>query len=443
MTDIARSQPRPGRLRSILPPPNPRRWSTEIEFLEEIPAELAIALWRMLRRTRLWAAVPPSARKNLALPDASAAGERLAAACAHAPRLLEAFGTFALLGREPDAVTAHQLAQACSRVQMWAEERASFDIAALFAEAAATADPDTPARAFDAGRLCRRADHHGRAAAWYLRAFSLAVRQKSDPDVIKALLGYGNLMKDLGHNEEARVYYERVARRAAGSGRRRQAAEAHHSLLTLAAEAGMYPAACRHVRKAIDNYPIYHPFIPYLVHDFAYVLLQNRHFSFAFSLLSRLVSIIEDQDALAIVHASLARAAGGMRDVRRFREAEKSTLLIFEHHQDYAPSVYNCLAEGAWALGELTQAEVYAAAALNIARIRKDDPATVIAGNILSSVVDGTAPLSEIEPADRKRLDSLVHRLMARLRTWGAASRNAQSATPHAGVGPVTSSEAA
>jgi len=122
MTDIARSQPRPGRLRSILPPPNPRRWAAEIEFLEEIPPELAIALWRMLRRTRLWAAVPPPARKNLALPDAGAAGERLAAACAHAPKLLEAFGTFALLGREPEAVTGSQIASACRHVQAWAEE---------------------------------------------------------------------------------------------------------------------------------------------------------------------------------------------------------------------------------------------------------------------------------------------------------------------------------
>ncbi|HEU0077708.1 MAG TPA: hypothetical protein VFQ76_08690 [Longimicrobiaceae bacterium] len=387
--------------------------------------------------------MPPPARKNLALPDAAAAGERLAAACAYAPRLLEAFGTFALLGREPEAVTGSQLASACRHVQVWAEERVSFDIAALFAEAAATADPDAPSRAFDAGRLCRRSDHHGRAAAWYLRAFSLAVRGKSHHEVIKALLGYGNLMKDLGHHDEARVYYERAARRAAGSGRRRQAAEAHHALLTLAAEAGMYPSACRHVRKAIENYPIHHPFVPYLVHDFAYVLLENRHFSFAIGLLTRLVSVIENQNVLTIVYASLARAAGGMRDVRRFREAERSTLLLFEHHQDYAPSVFNCLAEGAWALGELTEAEVYAAVALTTARIRKDNPATVNASNILSLLAEGTAPLFEVEPADRKRLDSLVHRLMARLRTWGAASRNAQSAAPHAAVGPVTSSEAA
>src|SRR5829696_5816181 len=103
MTDLAHSQPRPGRLRSILPPPHPRRWPAEIDFLGEVAPELAIALWRMLRRTHLWAAVPPPARKNLALPDPAAAGERLAAACAYAPGLLEAFGTFALLGREPEA----------------------------------------------------------------------------------------------------------------------------------------------------------------------------------------------------------------------------------------------------------------------------------------------------------------------------------------------------
>ncbi|MET0400597.1 MAG: hypothetical protein ABW277_27660 [Longimicrobiaceae bacterium] len=443
MTDIAHSRPRPGRLRSILPPPDPRRWPAEIEFLEEVPPELAIALWRMLRRTRLWAAVPPSARKDLALPDASAAGERLAAACAHAPRLLEAFGTFALLGRDPEAVTGAQLAQACHRVQAWAEERVSLDIAALFAEAAATADPDAPVRAFDAGRLCRSATHHGRAAAWYLRAFSLAVRQKSDQGVINALLGYGNLMKDLGRRDEARVYYERAARRATGCGRRRQAAEAHHALLTISAEAGMYPSACRHVRKAIENYPIRHPLVPYLIADFAYVLLQNRHFGFALAPLVHLLSILQKPAEQAMVFASVARAAGGLRNFQRYREAEESALRLLEQHQYYAPSAYNSLAAGAWSLGDLTRAEIYSAVAMTTARLRRDGPAAQIADETLSSLAAGAAPPTEVAPGDPSRLDALVQRLMARLRAWEVPGRQVQSVTSHAATGPVTSSEAA
>lgn len=361
MTDVAHTGRRPGRLRSILPPPHLRRWPTEIEFLEGVAPELAIALWRMLRRTYLWAAVSPENRKSLALPDPAEAGERLANACAYAPMLLETFGTFALMGREPGAVTSQQLAMACRHVQLWAEEHVSLDVAALFAEAAAAADPDAPGLAFDAGRLCRRAAHHGRAAAWYLRALSLAVRRQSHQEVIKALLGYGNLMKDLGRRDEARVYYERAARRAAGAGRRRQAAEAHHALLTLAAEAGMYPSACRHVRKAIENYPIRHPLVPYLIADFSYVLLQNRHFDFALGPLVHLLSVLRKPAEQAMVYASVARATGGLRNHQRYRKAEASALSLLEHHQEFAPSSYNSLAAGAWALGDLACAKTHAA----------------------------------------------------------------------------------
>ncbi len=437
------TQSRPGRRHSILPAPPPRHWKEEVRILEEVGPELGIAFWRMLRRTHVWAAVAPGDRKNLALQDSDGASLRLAGACVFAPQLLETFGTFALLVRDPGGVTGHQLAEACRRVFVWAEERSSLDVAALFAEAAAAADPDAPGRAYDAGRLCRRANYHERSASWYLRAFGLAVRTKSRQEVIKALLGHGNLMKHLGRNAEARVFYERAAQRAISTGRRRQAAEAHHALLTLTAEAGMYTSACRHVRKALENYPVRHPLVPYLVHDFAYVLLQNGYFNPAFGLLVQVAPLIQSPSVLALAHASIARAAGGLRNLQRFKEAEQSALHLLKNHGEHAAPAFNCLAAGAWALSDVTQADSYATTALTTTRATRDMAAAHVAEHLLAAVADGAQPPSEANPSDRDRLDALVQRLASRLRMWEGCGRQVEPAAPHARIDPVTAAEAA
>jgi hypothetical protein len=104
----------------------------------------------------MWAQTPPEERQATFQLTDREAFERLGSACAHAPELVEAFGTFASLIRAPRRVEADQLAEACRLVHEWADERSLRDTALLFAEAAATADPDDPARANDAGRMCRR-----------------------------------------------------------------------------------------------------------------------------------------------------------------------------------------------------------------------------------------------------------------------------------------------
>lgn len=313
-----------GRLRSIAPPPPTEPWPHEIWTLEPLGPELGIAFWRMLRRARMWSVTPADARRSLAVSLPEEACRRLGDACVHAPELVDAFGLFALSIRSPEAVEPRHLADASRRICRWAEERSHLPTAALFAEAAASIDPDSAELASDAARLCRQVASFGRAASWYERAFGLAVRTRDRQEVVKALLGYGNLMKDIGEFEKARVVFERVARRALHTGRRRVAAEAHHSLLTLAAESGMFQAAVRHLRKALDYYPVHHPFIPYLVHDFSFVLVRNRYYGLAVGPLAHLLSVIQKPHEQVLVYGTLARAAGGIRSRQQYLDAEEA-----------------------------------------------------------------------------------------------------------------------
>ncbi|HEX2092748.1 MAG TPA: tetratricopeptide repeat protein [Longimicrobiaceae bacterium] len=373
-------------------------------------------------------------RRTLVVPDPSEACRRLGNACIHVPELVDAFGTFALFIRTPEAVGSFQLTEACRRVYEWAENRSHLEIAALFAEAAAIMDPQSPTQAYDAARLNRQTARFDGAAHWYERALGLAIRTKNRGAVINALLGYGNLMKDLGQFAKARTYYERVAQRALNTGRRRVAAEAHHSLLTLAAETGMFRAAIRHVRKALDYYPLHHPYIPYLVHDFAFVLVRHRFFALAIGPLLHLLSVIQRPHEQVLVYGTIARAAGGLRRRDQYADAAEAILRLVAEHQQYAASAMNGLAEAAWAFGEWDQAEVYAAAALTYAHMWQAGAEQGIAERLLDSLARREQAPTEMDPEDRERVGFLVQRLLSRLRAWEAPSATSAHEASHASV---------
>jgi tetratricopeptide (TPR) repeat protein len=417
-----------GRLRSIAPPPPTEPWPHEIWILEPLGPELGIAFWRMLRRARMWSMTPADARRSLAVSVPEEACRRLGDACVHAPELVDAFGLFALSIRSPEAVEPRHLVDASRRICRWAEARSHLPTAALFAEAAASINPDSAELASDAARLCRQVASFGRAASWYERAFGLAVRTRDRQEVVKALLGYGNLMKDIGEFEKARVVFERVARRALHTGRRRVAAEAHHSLLTLAAESGMFQAAVRHLRKALDYYPVHHPFIPYLVHDFAFVLVRNRYYGLAVGPLTHLLSVIQKPHEQVLVYGTLARAAGGIRSRQQYRDAEEAILRLSGQHQQFAASALNGLAEGAWAFGDWEQAAAHASAALSVACTREDGAEQRVAEEILESVSKRVPAPLEMDPEGRQRTEFLLQRLLSRLRAWEAPTRGASHA---------------
>lgn len=416
-------EPRSRRLRSITPVPPKQAWTEDAACLHEAGAELAMVLWRVLRRVREWTETPAEEREGVFPFDRKAASARLAGGCALAPELLEAFGTFALLLRAPEHIEARRLAEACHQVYGWAEEKSLVKVAMLFAEAAAVVETDNPVYANNAGWMCRRAARDERAESWYHRAFGLAARVKDPGEVIRAQLGYGALMKDLGNHDEARRYFEKAATRAVHSGRRRQAGVAHHYLLGLAAEVGTYLQAERHVRLALDMYPIHDARIPYLAHDFAFVLIRHHLYSSALPILGALVEVIPRPDEQLLVHGSIARAAAGARRRGRFEEAEREILQVIELHEEYAPAALIHLAEGARAFGDWERAEHYATMALDRSRARKSGLVERDARELLEKLAAREPPPVE-ESADRERSTVLIQRFAARLKSWKAPGQH-------------------
>jgi tetratricopeptide (TPR) repeat protein len=396
--------------------------------LEEAGPELAVAFWRVLRKVRAWAETPPEGRAGLFAINKKEACERLGAACGLAPALVEAFGTFSVLVRAPGRVDARQLAEACHQVHEWAEERSLIEVAMLFAEAAAFADPDDPAWANDAGRMCRRAAKDERAASWYHRGYGLGARFDTQEEVIRAQIGYGNLMKDLGQHDEARKFLERAARRAIYTGRKRQAGEAHHDLLAIAAEVGTYAEAERHVRRALNLYPLQHPRLPYLIHDFTFVLIRNHYFTHALSVSNHLLGAISKPQDLILVYGTVARAAGGARQRHQFEQAEKKVLDLLAHYEEYAAAALIHLAEGAQTFGEEVKSGEYASLALSIAQKRKESLLVRDSLALLDRVTAGQVVPCEDLSASHGRFEQLMHRFESRLRKWKAPGHDSPGA---------------
>ncbi|MET0395744.1 MAG: tetratricopeptide repeat protein [Longimicrobiaceae bacterium] len=407
--------------------------------LEEAGPELAVAFWRVLRKVRAWAETPSEERAGLFAINKKEACERLGAACGLAPGLVEAFGTFSVLVRAPGRVEARQLAEACHQVHEWAEERSLIEVAMLFAEAAAFADPDDPAWANDAGWMSRRAARDDRAASWYHRAYGLSVRNDDRDEVFRALTGYGTLQKDLGQNDEARRYYEKAATRAAYTGRHRRAAVAHHYLLALEAEVGDFSQAHRHANLALNHYPIRDPQLPALAHDWAFLLVRQHHYTPAIPLLRAALVGIQLPEILTVVWGTFARALAGAQQRSCFEEAEKNLLPLIDQHEEYAPAALIHLAEGARAFELWEQAEQYCRRAAEIADRRKDAIVKQDATELLDNIVGRIQPPGEEKPTDPDRIDRIARRLQARLSKWKAPGREQPGACVKVGIGSLMS----
>ncbi len=415
-----RKESRPGRLHTIPPAPPVSRWTQQLTFLEETGTDLLAVLWRVLRRIDEWVEADPDGREALFGFDKKASRHRLAHACAHAPDLVEAFGTFAMLVRAPGKISATQIAEACQQVYEWAEEHSQVLTAMLFAEAAASVDPENPAYAINAGWMSRRAARDERSESWYLRAFRLAVRTKNQPEAIRALTGYGALMKDLGRHDEARRYYEKAAQRAINYGFFRRAAVAHHYLLGLEAEVGTYRRAERHVRRALDLYPISDPQLPALAHDFGFLLVRLHCYTPAIPLLEMALPRIQLPEIQTAVWGTLARALAGARRRNQFEEVEQELLPLVRLHEEYAPAALVHLAEGARTFGRWDHAEQYARTAKEIARSQKNALLERDALELLDRIALRELAPREEEPVERERIEKLTRRLKARFRKWKA-----------------------
>jgi tetratricopeptide (TPR) repeat protein len=307
-------------------------------------------------------------------------------------------------------------------------------------EAAARASGSDPALANLAGALCRRAALLDRAGVWYARAARLAVKARSRREAIWAQLGYGALMKELGRRTEAREWFRRAAKRALRTGRRREAAEAFHDLLALAVEGGRIRAATRYGALAARFYPLWHPNLPYLAHDFAFLLLRCHQYSLAYSLLDAFTSVIPARHRL-LGMGTLARAAAGRGLAHRFEEMESRIAELAAADDEHAPAAYIHLAEGARMLGRWSTAEEYAIRALAIGLRRQDHIIVQDARVFLAEIAERASPEVVTVPVD-SATRILVREFAIRLGRWksppvGEQSSDLKTNPPAANLRPA------
>lgn len=411
---------------SIPPFPVAQNWREELDALKGLGDDIAVSLWRALRNVQLWNETEPERRKTLFRLPRLGTQEQIGFACARAPQLVEAFGTFTFLLRAPGRISNGQVAEACNLVFKWAEFHSLPLTGVYFAEAAARVDPTDPAFANDAGWMCRKAVAFDRAETWYQRAYGLAVRKRhtdltvSRTESIRALLGLGALKKDMGDRQSARRYYESAAKRAVSKGRRRQAGVAEHYLLGLAAEAGELDAGVEHAGRALDFYPLQDERIPYLAHDFSYLLMRQNRYSLALPLLDTLANAFPRPEDQVLVYSNLAWAAAGVRLRSKFEEAERKVLTLVTLFEEYAPAALIHLSEGARLLTDWDRAEQHAAMAVEAARQRQDPVYLAKALELLDKIASRQLSPGEPagEPPSRSRM--ILRRMLARVRQWKA-----------------------
>lgn len=422
--DTEAPQRREGRPHIIPPAPG---WRVDAQgrpegwpVLDDVDGALGLTLWRALRAVWAWVDTPPERRGELSQEPTREVRERFADAMIEAPDLEAAFGTFALLARAASVLDGTQVAEACHFAHTWAETRGLTETAVHFSEAAARADEKNAYRANLAGRICRRAGLNGRASMWFARAFGIALRARDSSETIRALLGYGALMKELGRHADARRLFERAARRAARTGRRRQAAEAQHDLMTLAVERGTYEEAEEHLRQALRLYPVHHPRLPALAFDWGFLLVRLGLHREALPLLERVSPLILRAEDQTLVWSVTARAAAGAGQVVRHGEIAERVFPAAAIRAEYtAGALYN-LAEAAVSLRQWERAASLAEAALEIARARNDAEVQRVTVDLCGRIARREVPAHDRSGAGTEQSKALSRRLAARLIRWKA-----------------------
>lgn len=390
-------------------------------LVSDLDEALTVVFWRALRDINWWARAPEGERADLFRAPVSNVQERLAAAAGVAPDIADCIATFQRLLSAPSEIEGPDVALACHRVSEWADSKGLGFVRTAFAEAAAYADGDSPTWANLAAKACRREADYVRAEIWYERAFRLGVRSGKKREQVWALLGYGTLMYALGRYGRARTWYQRAATRAARTNQPGEAAEAEHDLMTIESEIGTYRRGAWHLRRALAHYPIRHWRFPFLVHDFAFLLIQNHQFASALPLLHPLRAVIPRVEQQLLLSA-IARAAAGAGDKREYEIARAQVAELAPLRPEHNAAALRNLAEAALSLGDWDTVVETATMFGALAQQRSESDLERDAKELIRRASLHERPGARTVP-DSAGVSELSRELLERLARWQAPGR--------------------
>lgn len=373
--------------RLALPPPPARPSLAVWRDLADADDDLAWALFALSRRVRDVADAPPTGTARWS----HAADVR--AAAANAPDIA---ADLLVLGARELSVTGvrgGKVAGACNRLAAWAAEQGFGEAAVQFAEAAVAIQPGNARRVYEAARLNRMYGNLDSAEVLYGRAICLARPGKHWWVYVRAHLGMGHVCKHRGQTDRAAAHYSTAARRARDkSGEKWLGAMIEHDLMVLAFECGDYELSHEHARKALDWMPRHNEQLPFLVHDYAFLLLQAHSPAAAMSLLKPLINKRLPSGSMVLIWSTYAWTAAALRNHDEFRHAERQVEALIGRYATHAATAYVNLGSGAHRLGLWTEAEQYAMRSAEIARSQSEAAISEEAEVLLARVSRREAP---------------------------------------------------
>lgn len=361
------------------------------EIVRELPPEVALTVWQVLRSVLLWAAEAPAQRGDLFQPRAMEEWEA---------ELLQ--GTFdaelryplaVIVGElaDPEAATPEQMAHACLCVTEWGLAHNATRTALAFTEAAALCRPDHPRYAWMAGRLLRSHGYLREAEQWIKRSVRVAGSRGDWEAQTLGLNSLGNVFYDLGKYREAQQSQMQALRSVRKHGLRDREGEVLHDLFVATAYMGELDQAEEYARAALDRYLPRHDRLPALAYDVAFLWMKRGEFSRALPVLVELSDHFHEPHERVVVLASTARtaAACGDEDVFVQFSAEVAQLAAESKTGRGVPYALYELGLGASSLGRWQSAEQFLVRAESAARVRGEADVVVNAENALSAVRAG------------------------------------------------------
>jgi tetratricopeptide (TPR) repeat protein len=376
------------------------------EIVRELPPELALTVWQVLRTVLLWAAEIPAQRGDLFERRAMEQWER---------ELLE--GTFDPDVRCPLAVivgemaaleeaSAEQMAHACLCVTEWGLAHNATRTALAFTEAAALCRPDHPRYAWMAGRLLRSHGYLREAEQWIKRSVRIASSRGDWEAQTLGLNSLGNVFYEQGNYPVSlRTLREglRVARKHRLTQRE---GEILHDLFVVATWSGDLDRAEQYAREAFDIYRTGHHRLAALAHDVAVLWMMRGHFSRALFVLQELPPYIHAPEERTRVYAVLARAAGACGQERLFTRAWEEAWSFFEDataEKRAAPDLVE-LGLGASSLRKWEMAESALERAIRIASVTGEADVRMRAESALQAVTGRRVAENERSQADARQV---------------------------------------
>lgn len=389
------------------------------EVIRELPPDVALPVWQVLRGVLLWAAEGPVSRAGLYEREPIDEWEEALLLDTFDPALRNPLAVIvAELGTPPAAAAPGRVSWACVCVADWALAQKATHTALAFAQAAAMASPGHPRYAWLAARLLRSHGRLDEATEWFQETVRMGTRNSDWEAQTRGLIGLGNTLLEQGdyrHSARAHQGALRTARR-----RRLRACEgdALHDLFVVHYAMGDWGHAEEYARAAFEIYrETGNERLPTLAHDIAFLWMNRGYFARALPVFQAVAPAFTDPGDRLRTAASAARAAGVCAEREVFEQSwTEAAAIIAEFGTDprlkAVPLVE--MAMGAASLGEWDRAEKMLEHALEVAARRNERDVAVRAESTLAAVRSQRRPDRPAEPTRPDSAGDTLARQMIR-----------------------------